>query len=95
MATQFSSATTGEWVATRWFAGSDRGCRVDYGANAARRNQVAAAAQAGESFVDEYGNTYSGEEFSRDVVEAHAATFGEFGGTFRVGSGDAATYEGF
>lgn len=96
MATQFFSETTGEWAATRWFSGTATGSRgtcVDFGARTERAFEVCAAADAGENFVDEFGERWSGADFVREV-QRHVWTFGEYGGAFAVGSGDAAAFWG-
>ena len=88
MSTQFEHETTGEWVCTRWCSG-ERGPALDFGADPSAVFEVREALERGETLRGEDGSVLTLEELDR-----RAWTFGEFGGTFEVGSGDAARFGG-
>lgn len=92
MATQFYAAATGEWVGTRWCGPGGR-LSFDYGVLRERRAEVEHAAMEGAEFFDEANRTYTGDEFL-SIVWRCRTTFGEYGGTFEVGSGDLAKFNG-
>lgn len=93
MATHFHTES-GAFVGNSFFGGTDRGRCFDWGVDRERAFMVMEAADAGESFVGEDGREFTGSEFV-EWVQGATWTFGEFGGTFQVGSGDMATWEGF
>lgn len=92
MSTQFTATSTGEWAFTRWCAG-ERGTCVDFGAGD-RVFAVVEAAQAGETFQGEDASVFTAADVN-EFVASGRTSFGEFGGTFEVGSGDAAAFTGF
>lgn len=92
MSTEFRTQSTDEWACVR-FSGGKRGACFDFGADPSRVFDVFEAAESGECFVDEAGSVWTGEDF-RAEVEGKVWTFGEFGGSFDLGSGDLATFEG-
>lgn len=92
MSTQFTASSTGEWAFTRWCGpGADEGrSTFDFGVDPSRVFVVKEAMEAGEVFEGDDGSRFT--EWSQ--VEDAVWTFGEFGGTFEVGSGDAAAWSG-
>jgi len=107
MSTQFYSAATGEWVGTRYYRGNPdilnfftgeygKGPSFDFGADHVQAFELRErAVDSREVFVDENGARYTGVRFWYAVVcDAQTWTFGEFGGSFEVGSGDIARFGG-
>lgn len=98
MSTQFTFQRTNSWdeeagpfAFVRW-AGpgtreTPRRSTFDFGADPSRVFTV-------QGF-DGFFRGDDGSFMTWDEVERGAWTFGEFGGTFEVGSGDAATWAGF
>lgn len=93
MSTQFTARSTDQWAFTRWAGPGARETpkrsTFDFGADPSRVIKVKEAFDAGEIFDGEDGTTITWDEIAAGVW-----TFGEFGGTFAVGSGDIAEFEG-
>lgn len=94
MSTQFTARSTGEWAFTRWCGpGADetpKRSTFDFGVDPSRVFAVKEAFEKGEVFEGDDGSRFT--EWS-DVADG-VFTFGEFGGTMEVGSGDIATWSG-
>lgn len=94
MSTQFTSRTTGEWSFTRWCgpgsSESPKRSTFDFGRDPSRVFSVKESFERGEVFDGDDGSTFTEWE----QVESGVWTFGDFGGTFEVGSGDVSTWEG-
>lgn len=110
MSTEFRTVSTDEWAFVRWCGPDtrpDETQNVDFG-NVSHAMNVVEAARRGESFVSETGEVWSGDEVAAAFMGEGTvpgcrpgaprvrmvATFGDFGGTFAVGSGDLSTFEG-
>ena len=96
MSTQFTSALTDEWLVTRYHGGRQGMYNVDFGADSNRVLELyERLVEFDEPVVDPGSNVQSGREFWYEIVcGADEWTFGRFGGTFAVGSGDIARFEG-
>jgi hypothetical protein len=90
MSTEFRIVETDEWLGVRWAGRPDRAA-FDWGADYTRPFLFKEARPA---VVDEAGSTYTWAEFTAEVLERCTWTYGEFGGTFALGSGDLAVFEG-
>jgi len=104
MSAQWRTAS-GEYAGTAW--ASKNGPAMDWGAKG-RADQMMAAAMAGESFESDEGATMTGSQFMAFAMGEDQYTedgkkwssgrktwtFGEFGGTFEIGTGDMATWMG-
>lgn len=94
MSTQFCADSTNEWVATRFFGGSERGACFDFGADPSAVLELKKACEAGESFhAPDTGERHSGPAFW-ELLQGHGWTFGEFCGTVELGDGTASRFEG-
>jgi len=86
---------TEEWVCT-FYAGRD-GRSCDWGVNGRERAmRWMQAADNGATFFGDDGAycDMTGAEFVAHAM-TRTFTYGVFGGTFQVGTGDAMTYQGF
>lgn len=98
MSTTFRTEQTDEWVGVRWGKGPVGCTGFDWGrltdATIQRLHRLYAEQP---NIVDESGSVWTWQEFREGVLDLDTCTwtFGQFGGTMEVGSGDIATWEGF
>jgi hypothetical protein len=94
MSTEFRNVTTDEWVGIRYCKKGPFGpTSFDWGTNEDNANKwIQAIIFTDESFVDESGSVCPPDEFLTMVLGCNW-TFGVFGGTMKVGSGDIVTFQ--
>ena len=98
MSATITLKSTEEWVGVFWSAGKARGGAFDFGNNRDQIDVVRQLCQAHwdtEAFEgdDSWCLSLTGHELW-DHLARKVWTFGEFGGTFEVGSGQMSTFLG-
>ena len=86
MSTEFRTSDTDEFAMLRWYGGPERGACFDFGTHA-RREAVERYLLDGGVLSGE-GYTFGLADFLTEVTDERC-TFGEFGGTVALGSGEA------
>jgi hypothetical protein len=87
MSTEFRTTDTDEFAMLRWSSRRVGGAAFDFGTRA-RREAVERHLVDGGTLTGEIGEVFGLAEFLVDVTDDRC-TFGEFGGTVALGSGEA------
>lgn len=85
MSTEFRTRETDEWVCTRWWGGNEGGKSCDWGSEQQLSRWVEQSLNTGDVEL-------TGEDGTSSTVLTlwceRRSTFGEFGGTVELGSGE-------
>lgn len=92
MSTEFRTVETDELVGFRWGKGPRSFTGFEWGTT----ERVFQLSESKPDVVDESGRVYTWSEFGDEVTNLDTCTwtFGEFGGTFELGSGDLLDFYG-